>query len=215
MKEVDDAFEDVFRRITNMKDLNLDLNVDGLLSSIKNLNSELKQTNTDFLGIKKIASDFRNEVASYSIGEVLGDATADFARSIGQSYIELDRSMREIKKVAQPSDIDTKSELNAIRKEAIGIAKDVGMASSDVQNAIGSALQAGIGGMKESIEVAKQSMILANVGDMTQDSASKAINTVVKSFDLNPLKSYQVAVNGTIKKTTELKNAMDMMNFAG
>ena len=123
--------------------------------------------------------------------------------------------MREIKKVAQPSDIDTKSELNAIRKEAIGIAKDVGMASSDVQNAIGSALQAGIGGMKESIEVAKQSMILANVGDMTQDSASKAINTVVKSFDLNPLKSYQVAVNGTIKKTTELKNAMDMMNFAG
>ena len=69
--------------------------------------------------------------------------------------------------------------------------------------------------MKESIEVAKQSMILANVGDMTQDSASKAINTVVKSFDLNPLKSYQVAVNGTIKKTTELKNAMDMMNFAG
>ena len=215
LKEVDDAFEDVFRRITNMKDLNLDLNVDGLLSSIKNLNSELKQTNTDFLGIKKIASDFRNEVASYSIGEVLGDATADFARSIGQSYIELDRSMREIKKVAQPSDIDTKSELNAIRKEAIGIAKDVGMASSDVQNSIGSALQAGIGGMKESIEVAKQSMILANVGDMTQDSASKAINTVVKSFDLNPLKSYQVAVNGTIKKTTELKNAMDMMNFAG
>ncbi len=35
LNEVDDAFEDVFRRITNMKDLNLDLNVDGLLSSIK------------------------------------------------------------------------------------------------------------------------------------------------------------------------------------
>lgn len=215
LNEVDNAFEDVFRRITSMKNLNLDFNVDGMLNSIKKLNGELKQTNTDFLGVKKIASDFKNEIASYTIGEALGDMTADFARSIGQSYIELDRSMREIKKVANPSDIDTKSELNAIRKEAIGIAKDVGMASSDVQNAIGASLQAGIGGMKESIEVAKQSMVLANVGDMTQNSASKAINTVVKSFQLSPLKEYQLEVNGTIKKTTELKNAMDMMNFAG
>ena len=146
---------------------------------------------------------------------MLGDAVTDFARGLGQAYMELDRSMREIKKVADPSDIDTKSELNEIRKQAIGIAKDVGMASHEVQNSIGSALQAGMGGMRESIEVAKQSMILANVGDMTQDSASKAINTVVKSFQLSPLKSYQLEVGNTVRKTTELKNAMDMMNYAG
>ena len=175
----------------------------------------MSKTKTDFLGIKKIASDFKSELASYTLGDVLGDAVTDFARDIGHSYIELDRSMREIKKVAEPDDIDSMSELNNIRKEAIDIAKDVGMASSDVQNSVASALQAGIGGMKESIEVAKQSMILANVGDMTQDSASKAINTVVKSFQLSPLKEYQLEVGNTVKKTTELKNAMDMMNFAG
>ncbi|WP_300449262.1 phage tail tape measure protein [Fusobacterium sp.] len=215
IEQIDNIFRDAFRSITNMKDLKLDFNADALTNAMKNMNREMSKTKTDFLGIKKIASDFKSELASYTLGDVLGDAVTDFARDIGHSYIELDRSMREIKKVAEPDDIDSMSELNNIRKEAIDIAKDVGMASSDVQNSVASALQAGIGGMKESIEVAKQSMILANVGDMTQDSASKAINTVVKSFQLSPLKEYQLEVGNTVKKTTELKNAMDMMNFAG
>lgn len=215
LNQIDDVFKDIIHRIASMDKLNLDFNFDALLNSLKNVNKELKRTSTDFLGVKKIASDFKSEIASYTLGEALGEATTDFMRDIGHSYIELDRSMREIKKVANPIDVDSKGELNEIRKEAISIAKDVGMASSDVQNSIASALQAGIGGMKESIEVAKQSIILANVGDMTQDSASKAINTVVKSFQLSPLKSYQLEVGNTVKKTTELKNAMDMMNYAG
>lgn len=215
LKEIDDIFDRVIKKISSMKDLKLDFDMDGFAHSVEKADNSIKKMNTNFTGIRKIASDFKNEIASYTIGEMLGDAVTDFARGLGQAYMELDRSMREIKKVANPSDIDTKSELNAIRKEAIGIAKDVGMASSDVQNSIASALQAGIGGMKESIEVAKQSMILANVGDMTQDSASKAINTVVKSFQLSPLKEYQLEVGNTVKKTTELKNAMDMMNYAG
>ena len=215
IEQIDNIFKDAFRSIVNMKDLKLDFNADALTNAMKNMNREMSKTKTDFLGIKKIASDFKSELASYTLGDVLGDAVTDFARDIGHSYIELDRSMREIKKVAEPDDINSMSKLNNIRKEAIDIAKDVGMASSDVQNSIASALQAGIGGMKESIEVAKQSMILANVGDMTQDSASKAINTVVKSFQLSPLKEYQLEVGNTVKKTTELKNAMDMMNYAG
>lgn len=215
LKEIDDIFDRVIKKISSMKDLKLDFDMDGFAHSVEKADNSIKKMNTNFTGIRKIASDFKNEIASYTIGEMLGDAVTDFARGLGQAYMELDRSMREIKKVADPSDIDTKSELNEIRKQAIGIAKDVGMASHEVQNSIGSALQAGMGGMKESIEVAKQSMILANVGDMTQDSASKAINTVVKSFQLSPLKSYQVEVGNTVRKTTELKNAMDMMNFAG
>lgn len=215
LKEIDNIFDRIIKKISSMKDLKLDFDMDGFTHSIEKADNSIKKMNTDFTGIRKIASDFKSEIASYTVGEMLGDAVTDFARGLGQAYMELDRSMREIKKVANPSDIDTKSELNEIRKQAIGIAKDVGMASHEVQNSIGSALQAGMGGMKESIEVAKQSMILANVGDMTQDSASKAINTVVKSFQLSPLKSYQVEVGNTVRKTTELKNAMDMMNFAG
>lgn len=215
IEQIDNIFRDAFKSISDMKDLKLDFNADALTNAMRNMNREMSKTKTDFLGIKKIASDFKSELASYTLGDILGDAVTDFARDIGHSYIELDRSMREIKKVAEPDDINSMSKLNNIRKEAINIAKDVGMASSDVQNSIASALQAGIGGMKESIEVAKQSMILANVGDMTQDSASKAINTVVKSFQLSPLKEYQLEVGNTVKKTTELKNAMDMMNFAG
>ena len=215
LKQVDDAFKDIFHRVANMDNLKLDFNADSLLNAIKNVNRELKVTSFNFSSIQKVADDFKSEIANYTIGEMLGETTVDFARDVGQAYMELDRSMREIKKVADPSDIDTPEKLQQIKNEAISIAKEVGMASADVQSSIASALQAGVGGMKDSIEVAKQSMILANVGDMTQDSASQAINTVVKSFQLSPLKSYQLEVDGTIKKTTELKNAMDLMNFAG
>lgn len=213
--QIENVFRDAFNSISNMKDLKLDFNADALTNAMKNVNREVGKAKDEFLGVRQIANDFKSELASFTIGDMLGDAVTDFARSVGQSYMELDRSMREIKKVAEPDDIDSVGKLNNIRKEAIGIAKDVGMASSEVQNAIASALQAGMGGMRESIEVAKQSMILANVGDMSQDSASKAINTVVNSFRLSPLKEYQVEVGNTVKKTTELKNAMDMMNFAG
>lgn len=215
IKEIEDVFKNIIQRISSMKNLELDFNLDGFLHSANKVNSSIKQIDNNFLGVKKIASDFKSEIASYTIGESLGDTVTDFARGIGQSYIELDRSMKEIKKVANFNDIDTSAKLNEIRKQAIGIAKDVGMASSDVQHSIASALQSGMGGMKESIEVAKQSMVLANVGDMTQESASKAVNTVVKSFQLSPLKSYQLEVSGVTKKTTELKNAMDLMNYAG
>lgn len=213
--QIENVFRDAFNSISNMKDLKLDFNADALTNAMKNVNREVGKAKDEFLGVRQIANDFKSELASFTIGDMLGDAVTDFARSIGQSYMELDRSMREIKKVAEPDDIDSVGKLNNIRKEAIGIAKDVGMASSEVQNAIASALQAGMGGMRESIEVAKQSMILANVGDMSQDSASKAINTVVNSFRLSPLKEYQLVADGATKKTTELKNAMDMMNFAG
>ena len=215
LDKVENAFREVFNRISSMDDLTLDFNADALLSTLKNVNRELNQSKDRFSSIKKIASDFKEEIASYTIGEALGEATVDLARDVGQAYLELDRSMRDIKKVADPGDINTVEKLNNIRKEAISVAKDVGMSSSDVQQSIAAALQAGIGGMKESIEVAKQSMILANVGDMTQDAASKAINTVVKSFRLDPLKEFQIEVGNTKQKTTELKNAMDLMNYAG
>ncbi len=215
LNKVEHAFKEIFDRITSMDDLSLGFNADALLHSLRNVNRELNQSKEHFSSVKRIASDFKNEIASYTIGEALGEVTVDFARDIGRAYIELDRSMRDIKKVAAPQDIDTVDKLQNIRREAISVAKDVGMSSSDVQQSIASALQAGIGGMKESIEVAKQSMILANVGDMTQDAASKAINTVVKSFRLDPLKEFQIEVGNTKQKTTELKNAMDLMNYAG
>lgn len=215
IRKVDDAFQEMVRKVSSMKDLKIDFNVDGFLNQVKSVSKEFESGALSASGFKRISDDFKSSLSAFTIGDVLGDSVVDFSRSVGQAYIELDRSMREIKKVADPSDINSVDKLKQIRTEAIGIAKDVGMSSAEVQKSIASSLQAGIGGMKESIAVAKQSMILANVGDMSQDSASKAINTVIKSFKLKPLKEYEVSVGGVIRKTNELKNAMDMMNFAG
>ncbi|EML6501647.1 hypothetical protein PIT23_003051 [Clostridioides difficile] len=66
--------------------------------------------------------------------------------------------------------------------------------------------------MQESIAAARQSMILANVGDMSVDDASSAVNTIINGFRIEPLKEMQVQVGNTTKKTTELTAAMDMLN---
>ena len=126
--------------------------------------------------------------------------------------LELDSSMTDLKKVAEPTDIDSTSELDRIREKAIQTAKDVGMSASQVQESIASSLQAGIGGMQESIAAARQSMILANVGDMDVEGASSAVNTIINGFRIEPLKEMQVQVGNTTKKTTELTAAMDMLN---
>lgn len=86
------------------------------------------------------------------------------------------------------------------------------MSASDVQESIASSLQAGLGSMEDSIAAARQSMILANVGDMGVEDASSAVNTIINGFRIEPLKEMQVQVGNTTKKTTELTAAMDMLN---
>ena len=69
--------------------------------------------------------------------------------------------------------------------------------------------------MEESIQVARSAMILANVGDMTQDAASESLNTIINSFNIKPLNEIDVQVGSLTQKTTELANAMDLLNYAG
>ena len=127
----------------------------------------------------------------------------------------MDAAMSNLKKVADFSDVNTSEKLESLRSQAIAVAKDVGMSSSDVINAIADTLQAGVGSMKDSIEVARSAMILANVGDMTQEAASEALNTILNGYNIKPLKEISVEVNGLTTKTTELANAMDLLNHAG
>ena len=127
----------------------------------------------------------------------------------------MDSAMANLKKVADFSDINTSDKLEGIQSQAISVAKEVGAASTDVINAIADTLQAGVGGMEESIQVARSAMILANVGDMTQEAASESLNTIINGYKLDPLKEIDVQVGGLTQRTTELANAMDLLNYAG
>lgn len=163
----------------------------------------------------RFKTDLRNSFMGMTPGFLLGDGIRRTVGGMIQAYKELDVSTTNIKKVADPADVRTTKQLDNIRKAAIKTAKDVGMSSADVQNSIATALQSGMGSMKASAEVARKSMILANVGDMNKEDASAAVNTIVKSFNLNPLAKMKMNVRGVRKETTQLAESMDILNHLG
>ena len=69
--------------------------------------------------------------------------------------------------------------------------------------------------MEEAIEIARQTMMLANVGEMSAENATKGVVSMLAGFNLSPLREMQVEVNGVTQKTNELTNAMDMVNHVG
>lgn len=208
---------DIERLVSSAK--NLDTNFTGafkgLETSLSGSQKEFNALNREISNGKKTMDDFLSSLSAYTLGDILADGITDALRGIKDIFMEIDKGMANVKKVADPSDIDSIKELNNIKDSAINIAKDVGMASGEVMNAIADTLQAGVGGMQESIAVARQAMILANVGDMTQEASTSALNTVINGFKLNPLKEFQLEIGNTVKVTTELQDAMDKLNFAG
>lgn len=68
--------------------------------------------------------------------------------------------------------------------------------------------------MKTSQEVAENTLKFANVGELKQEDASSAVNTMIKGFKIDPVKKYSKELNGQRKEVTGLTNAMDVLNFA-
>lgn len=191
----------------------------SITDDVKNLERRLKSAgdvaSATGINFRGFFDDLGSSLSTFTLGEVLGDIITDALYQTVDVIKEMDAAMSNLKKVADISDINTSDKLDSIRGQAIDIAKEVGMASSDVINAIADTLQAGIGSMEESIQVARSAMILANVGDMTQEAASKSLNTIINGYNLKPLKEIDVQVGGLTQRTTELANAMDLLNYAG
>ena len=191
----------------------------SITDDVKNLERRLKSAgdvaSATGINFRGFFDDLGSSLSTFTLGEVLGDVITDALYQTVDVIKEMDAAMANLKKVADVSDINTSDKLDSIRGQAIDIAKEVGMASSDVINAIADTLQAGIGSMEESIQVARSAMILANVGDMTQEAASESLNTIINSYNLKPLNEIDVKVGGLTQRTTELANAMDLLNYAG
>lgn len=182
---------------------------------VSELNGELRQATKETSGMSGFLGDIYDSMSTFTLGNMIGDGIVSSIRSVTDSFIEMDDAITNVKKVAEATDVNSTLKLDNIKSQAIDIAKEVGMATTDVINGIADSLQAGMGSMEQSIAVARSSLMLANVGDMTQADASSAVNTMIKGFKIQPLKEVQKEMNGTIVKTNELSEAMDILNFAG
>lgn len=185
-----------------------------MTTQLRRMQNQLTRTSNVTKTVSRFWMDFSGSLRTFTIGNILGNALTTSVYKIKSVFSELDAAMTDLKKVADIGDINTVEKLDAIQDKAMEVSKQVGMTTSETIEGIASALQAGMGSMEESIEVAKGAMMLANVGDLSQDEASKGLNTIVNSFDIEPLKETNIQVGDMTKKTTELTAAMDKLNYA-
>ncbi|MCC0642479.1 MULTISPECIES: hypothetical protein [unclassified Clostridioides] len=209
------GIEKLEKELMQLANLPLDQKVSKLEQiqrAINNMNKSTTALSSSGKGVNKFFNDFTRSFSYFTLGNMAAMQLQNAIRGVVSTYKELDATMTDLKKVADPVDINSVQKLDEIRNKANQTAKEVGMTTSQVQESIAASLQAGIGGMQESIAAARQSMILANVGDMSVEDSSSAVNTIINGFRIEPLKEMEVQVGNTTKKTTELTAAMDMLN---
>lgn len=209
----------VFERLSgSMKD-----SFSEAIANIKLVQNEMKQASKiteDFGNVARSSinngfiDNFKSSFTAYTLGDIAGDTVINTIRGITDAYIEMDAAITNIKKVADENEINSVDKLENIKNTAIDVAKEVGKSSSDVMNAIADTLQAGIGNMQTSIDVAKQTMMLANVGDIDQETASSAVNTMINGFNIDAVTKFKKEINGTQVEVTELTQTMDALNHA-
>lgn len=184
-------------------------------NSAEQVTREMRNMSTSMSMVGKFGQDFKSHLFTFTAGELLADGIRNITRELGTLVMEWDRSMANLKKVANFEDVMNVSQLDAISQKAIQIAKNVGMASSDVVQAIADTIQMGGYSMEEATKVAEQTMMLANVAEMTAEQASQGVITMMSAFKLDPMKEVPVVVNGVTKSVDELTNAMDKINYVG
>lgn len=193
-------------------------NLGTLQNQLNNVNKQAMTLKSSLGGLSAgVKSTFGQIVSSFSMlapGYLIGTSLIGGIRTMKEEVLNLDKAMTNLIKVADDSDVNTASKLKGITDNAITIARDVAGNVSDVVESMADATKMGIKGMDAVQEVAKYSQIFANVGDMNINAATQGIATVINAFDVDPLKEYSINVDGATKKTTELANAMDIMNHA-
>ena len=215
IERVEHAFKSI--NTDNLERANVDLKqmantLNQAEREARQLSSTMNNTRT-FFG--NFGQEFKENLFTFTAGELLADGIRNVAHSLSSLVMEYDTAITNLKKVANPADVMNIDQLDAIESKAVSIAKNVGQSSQDVIQAIADTIQMGGYGMEQATQIAEQTMMLANVADLTQEVASKGVVTMMSAFNLDPLKEVSVVVNGVTKSTDELTNAMDILNYTG
>ena len=210
--------ERAFRSIdtTNIERASIDLR--EMASTLSQAEREARQLSSSMNGrsfFGNFGEEFRDNLFTFTAGELLADGVRNVANSLKTIVMEYDKAMTNLKKVANPEDIMSIDQLDAIQDKAVQIAKNVGQSSQDTIQAIADTIQMSGLSMEASTMVAEQTMMLANVAEMTQEAASKGVTTMLSAFNLDPLKEIPLVVDGATKSVNEMVNAMDKINHVG
>ena len=215
IERVEHAFKSI--NTDNLERANVDLRqmantLNQAEREARQLSSTMNNTRT-FFG--NFGQEFRENLFTFTAGELLADGIRNVAHSLKDLVMEYDRSITNLKKVANPEDVMNVSQLEAIEKKAVQIAKNVGQSSQDTIQAIADTIQMSGLGMEASTMVAEQTMMLANVAEMTQEAASKGVVTMLSAFNLDPLKEVPLVIDGATKSVNQMVDAMDKINYVG
>lgn len=191
-------------------------------ASMSGISSSANGMSTSISTATRASSAFGNtwsrmigSFTAFTPGFLLANSITTGIRGLKTEILDLDKAMTNVIKIADETDIDTAKKIRGITDNAIDIAKEVAGSVPDVVQSISDALKAGANSMQEATEVAKYSQIFANIGDIDVSTATTGVASLVNAFKIDPLKEFQVEIDGTVQKTTELANSMDILDYAG
>ena len=121
----------------------------------------------------KISELWKYTIASFSIHEVI-----QFFKQGIQVVKDMDAAMTELRKVSN----DTEEALESFRKESYAIAKDVASTGKEIVNSAADWARLGYS-IEEAAELARNTAIYSNVGDMDIDTATEHMISSIKAWE--------------------------------
>jgi len=140
----------------------------------------------------KFQEIFRYTIASVSIYEVF-----NFIKQGVNVVKEMDAAMTELRKVSN----DTEAALQSFRKEAFEIANTIGSTGKEIVNSAADWERLGYS-IHEASELARNSALYANVGDMEIDVATEHMVSTLKAFNIEAKDSIRI-----VDKFNEIGNS--------
>lgn len=183
-------------------------------SQLNKAGHEMKQLNGGGL-FSKFGKDFKENLFTFTGGELLADGIRNSVSAIKDSIMDLDNAYTELRKVLDEP-LDAKG-LKALSREATSTAKETAQSSGDFIRTTADIVQFAGKNIGESKKVAKQTMKLMNVTGMSREDASKGVATLISAFG-NEIKIGQKVTIGhgkQAKSVDQLTNSFDKLNWVG
>lgn len=167
-------------------------NINSTNRAFKEMNTVLRTTTTSTSGL---ANTFKS-LGSYLIGGSVIYATINALRSAISTTVELDTSMRDLRRVTDETENTYREFMQTANQTAI----ELGQTTSGAIDATTTFAQLGYTFDEASEKMSKYAMILANVGNMSASDSASSLVSILKGFRLD---------------TDDTARIVDVLNEAG
>lgn len=218
MNGADEVMEKLSHSFNNIKTDNIERASHQLKefgSELNRAGNEMKQLNGGGGIFGKFGQDFKSNLFTFTAGELVADGIRNGAYAIKEAVLDLDQAYTELNKVLDKP-LNAKG-MKDMSRSATDVAKSVGQSSGDFIRTTADIVQFAGKNVKESKEVATQTMKLMNVTGMSREDASKGVATLISAFDdeIQIGKKVTVGHGKTAKSVDQLTNSFDKLNWVG